>query len=122
MSDVAEEAGKVSEPRADVRRPSESATLVCAVALAVTLGVACGFWINSLLASAADRAAPASHTEATTHAVDSKNLQASAETAEVKEPLKEPAAAVVESRALKPAATPAARDDATTQTKPRARL
>lgn len=35
------------------RSPSETTTLVCAVSLAVALGVACGAWINSRLASAA---------------------------------------------------------------------
>ncbi|HEX8282747.1 MAG TPA: hypothetical protein VF588_05305 [Pyrinomonadaceae bacterium] len=47
---------------ADVRRaPSEGATLVCAVVVAVAFGVACGAWINARLASAASvtAAAPA---------------------------------------------------------------
>lgn len=38
------------------REPSEAATLVCAVSLAVALGAACGVWINARLASAASAA------------------------------------------------------------------
>jgi hypothetical protein len=38
---------------------SEGATLVCAVLLAVSLGVACGAWINTRLASAVSIAPPA---------------------------------------------------------------
>lgn len=93
------------------RARSETTTLVFAVAVAVALGVACGIWINSLLASsaAAGRAArtrPAP--EAPPPAEEVKSLQAaSAETADAPAALKEePAAAVVEGRVLKPAATP----------------
>jgi hypothetical protein len=42
--------GKASTPS---RPRSEAATLVCAIAVAVFMGVACGAWINARLASAA---------------------------------------------------------------------
>ena len=41
------------------RAPSETATLVCAVSLAVALGVGCGMWVNARLTSAASAAPPA---------------------------------------------------------------
>src|SRR5687768_3044226 len=52
---------KLTEPKAaNVKRsPSEATTLVCAVSLAVALGVACGAWINARLASAASKSSAA---------------------------------------------------------------
>lgn len=44
------------EKTSATRSPSETTTLVCAVSLAVALGVACGAWINVRLASAAAEA------------------------------------------------------------------
>lgn len=41
------------------RPQSETATLVCAIAVAVLMGVACGAWINARLASAASTASAA---------------------------------------------------------------
>lgn len=41
------------------RPQSEAATLVCAIAVAVLLGIACGAWINARLASAAFKASAA---------------------------------------------------------------
>ncbi len=69
MRNAAEPARAANEPVESARRfarvkaptpnrpQSEAATLVCAIAVAVLLGVACGAWINARLASAA---APAS--------------------------------------------------------------
>jgi hypothetical protein len=92
------------------RSRSEVATLVLAASVAVALGVACGFWINARLASAANagRAARSRPTpEATPPAVEAVNLQASTETAAAPSALNEPASAEDEARTSKPAATPA---------------
>ncbi|MBV9926033.1 MAG: hypothetical protein JOZ96_13530 [Acidobacteria bacterium] len=137
MGDVDKPARKVSDvyvtaPAAGAapRTRSEVATLVCAVTVAVALGVACGFWINSLLASsaAARRAAPASPRvqpaalfASASPAAEAKSAQASAGTADVKAPARESPTASAESRALRPAATPAARE-ATARSKSQARL
>lgn len=48
--------GKATSPGAS---RSETVTLVCAVMLAVALGIACGAWINTRLASAASNTRPA---------------------------------------------------------------
>ncbi|MFL6255853.1 MAG: hypothetical protein ACJ74T_12645, partial [Pyrinomonadaceae bacterium] len=61
MSDGAEPTTTTFDPAANAatvnaRPRSESATLICAVAVAVALGIACGVWINSLMASAASAA------------------------------------------------------------------
>jgi hypothetical protein len=47
---------KTTSPNADTRTRSEGATLVFAVTVAVALGVACGIWINSLMATASPAA------------------------------------------------------------------
>ena len=115
MSDEGKAVGRTSEAGAAVtaaagaRARSETTTLVFAVAVAVALGVACGVWINSLLASsaAAGRAArtrPAP--EASPPAEETRTLQASVETADAPAAVKEPAAAVVEERVLEPSAAP----------------
>lgn len=111
---------RTSDPGANVtaavavaRTRSEGATLAVAVAVAVALGVACGVWINSLLAASAasaGRAAPSSRTPSEVRADTptppdkTETPHESDETAEVSA---EPTATVVESRTLKPAATPA---------------
>ncbi|HWS90440.1 MAG TPA: hypothetical protein VN282_25950 [Pyrinomonadaceae bacterium] len=115
MSDEGKAVGMSSEAHAAVavapaaRARSENTTLVFAVAVAVALGVACGIWVNSLLASsaAAARAArtrPAS--EAPPPADESKALQPSVEAADAPAAFEGPAAVVVEGRVLQPAATP----------------
>ncbi|HEX8145700.1 MAG TPA: hypothetical protein VF591_00745 [Pyrinomonadaceae bacterium] len=98
--------------KADAARSrSEVATLVFAASVAVALGVACGFWINARMASAAGRAArsrPAP--DAPAPAGETGNIRAPVETADATAASKEPAAASVEARPPKPAATPAARE------------
>lgn len=68
MPNAAEPARAANKPVNTTRRPthgrapapsrpqSEAATLVCAIAVAVLLGIACGAWINARLASAASTA------------------------------------------------------------------
>jgi hypothetical protein len=92
------------------RSRSEVATLVFAASVAVALGVACGFWINARLASAANagRAARSRPSpEATPPAVEAGNSQVPIETADATAASNEPASAADEARASKPAATPA---------------
>ena len=123
MSDGEERARTTSDPTAtvtgaaNVRRPSESATLALAVAAAVALGIACGVWINSLMASAASagRAAPPrvpsdARAETPLPADETGNLQGSTETADAPAARTEPTMAAVEGRTSKPVATPAARE------------
>jgi hypothetical protein len=107
----------------------------------VTLGVACGIWINSRMASSADaarRAAPSrvpSDARAETPplpsvapSVETRTLQNTAEAAQAAPLRVKPAATVVEARSLNPAApaaTPAAGEptpEPTPEPKPRARL
>src|ERR1044071_1952481 len=122
------------------RARSETTTLLFAVAVAVALGVACGIWINSRMASSAEAARRAASSRVPPDAraetppsppVETRTLQNTAETAQAA-PFKseaatvktEPTVAAVEAHALKqpaPAATPAAAE-ATPQPKPRARL
>lgn len=71
MRNAAEPARAADEPvksarastRGKARTPSrpqsEAATLVCAIAVAVLMGIACGTWINARLASAASTASAA---------------------------------------------------------------
>jgi hypothetical protein len=97
---------------ADAARPrSEVTTLVFAASVAVALGVACGFWINARLASAAGagraaRARPAP--EATPPADEGGDSPNRVETADAPAALKEPEPTPFESRPSKPAAKPAA--------------
>jgi hypothetical protein len=49
---------KVGKVGAAGRAPAEAATLVCAITVAVTLGVACGLWVNARLAAAASTVPP----------------------------------------------------------------
>lgn len=130
MGEGTETTTATSGSTAKARRPSESATLVCAVVLAVALGVACGFWINSLLASsaAARRAAPAratSKARAETPPAD-KTLtsQVSVETPAAAPLNTEPAATKAEAREPKQlaAAVGPAREEAATRPEARARL
>ncbi|MDX6484632.1 MAG: hypothetical protein QOE95_2403 [Gaiellaceae bacterium] len=125
MSDGANPAKTTFDPAvmatANVRRPSETATLALAVAVAVALGIGCGFWINARLASAASagRAAPA-RTSSDAHAavrdeappptVETGTSHESVETADAGAATTEPAVTAVETRTSKPAATPAARE------------
>ena len=98
-------------PAAGARRPSESATLACAVAVAVALGIACGFWINARLTSAAS-AGRAAHTRPTPDARadtppptdETRTSHDTVETEDAPAASTEPAATVVEGRASKPAA------------------
>ena len=120
MSDGAEPVGATSDPtasaaNADARRHSEGTTLVFAVTLAVALGIACGVWINSQMASAANagRAAPSRVPPDTPPPADgTRTSQGSNETAAAPAATREPAATAVEGRTSKPAAiaTPAARE------------
>ena len=100
-------------------RPSEFATLALAVSVAVALGVACGFWINSLMAAGAARAArsrpaPDAHAavrdEAPPPADETANTHNSVETTAAADTRTEPAVTAFEGRAPKPAATPIARE------------
>ena len=118
MGDGEEQAGKTFDPNATVaasanaRRPSEGATLAVAVAVAVALGIACGFWINARLAAAA-AAGRAAHTrpapDAPPPAGETGTTHGSVETADAAAKT-EPSVTSVESHALKPTATPAARE------------
>jgi hypothetical protein len=125
MSDGAKPTTKTFDPTAtaatvNARPRSESATLICAVAVAVALGIACGFWINSLMASAASaaRAAPSRPTPDTRADIppladETRIPQGSNETADTDTARTEPAGTTVEGRALKqaaPTATPVARE------------
>jgi hypothetical protein len=98
---------------ANARRHSEGTTLAFAVAVAVALGVACGVWINSLMAAAsAGRAAPSRppsevRADTTTTPVETGTAHESNETAEVSA---EPEVTVLEGRTSKPDPTPAARE------------
>jgi hypothetical protein len=98
---------------ADAARPrSEVATLVFAASVAVALGVACGFWINARLASAAGagraaRTRPAP--EAPPPADESGNLPNSVGAADAPAAVKETELIPVESRPPKPAAREAGR-------------
>lgn len=47
---------RATPPNADARARSEGATLVFAVTAAVALGVACGIWVNFMMASASSAA------------------------------------------------------------------
>jgi hypothetical protein len=120
MSDGERTTVRSSDPGADAaaagaRTRSEAATLVCAVTVAVVLGVACGIWVNSLLAASAasagwpapSRLPPGARADAPPPAEETKAPQSSVETAGTPAAAEESAAAVVESRTLKPAATPA---------------
>lgn len=49
---------KLGKVGAAGRAPVEAATLVCAITVAVTLGVACGLWVNVRLAAAASTVPP----------------------------------------------------------------
>jgi hypothetical protein len=126
MSEGAEPARTTFDPTAtaataEARRPSETTTLAFAVAVAVALGIACGFWINARLASAAN-AGRAAHTRPTPDARasvrddnpppkdETGTSHDSVETEDAKVADTEPASAVVEGRASRPAATPAARE------------
>lgn len=120
MGDVERTTVRTSDPAANAtaagaRTRTEAATLVCAVAVAVALGVACGVWINSLLAASAasagrpapSRLPPGARADAPPPAEETKAPQSSIETASTPAAAEEPAAVVVESRTSKPAATPA---------------
>lgn len=127
MSDGAEPGRKSFGAGANAHPRSEAATLVCAVAGAVVLGIACGIWINSLLAAAADagRAAPARTSPAvaaeprpvergdtTPPADETGTLQGSVETADAGAAGTDFKGATDEGRALRrtaDAATPVAR-------------
>ncbi len=50
---------KSGKDAAPSRQTSEGATLVCAITVAVSLGIACGAWINASLVSASSIATPA---------------------------------------------------------------
>lgn len=96
------------DSNANVRRHSEGATLVFAVAVAVALGIACGIWINSLLAASAGRAAPAplppvARADTPPPADETGTAQGSNETADA-ESKTEPSVTAVETLTSKPAA------------------
>lgn len=125
MSDGAEPTTTTFDPNANAatvnaRPRSEATTLICAVAVAVAVGIACGVWINSLMASAASanraapsRPAPGARADIPPPADETRNLQSSIETANTDTARTEPSGATVEGRELKqaaPTATPVARE------------
>jgi hypothetical protein len=66
-AETTSDAGASAAPRVPgARAASETATLLCAVAIAVTLGVACGFWVNARLAASIEAAATSSASSSTT--------------------------------------------------------
>ena len=103
MSDGAKPGRKSFGPTVNAYKRSETTTLVFAVTVAVALGVACGIWLNSLLASSAS-AGRAAHSQPAPEVPPPADANGTSHGAVETAAAKEPAADVVEGRVLKPAA------------------